>query len=66
LNKKAPEDNEIEAVVENIIYLGDCYEITMAGCGTQFSLETDSSVRLAKNQKVIVGMNDKAMKLWPA
>jgi ABC-type Fe3+/spermidine/putrescine transport system ATPase subunit len=66
LNKKAPEDNEIEAVVENIIYLGDCYEITMAGCGAQFSLETDSSVRLAKNQKVIVGMNDKAMKLWPA
>jgi ABC-type Fe3+/spermidine/putrescine transport system ATPase subunit len=66
LDKSDPADNEIAAVVENIIYLGECYEIAMSGCGAQFSLQVTSPFRLAKNQKVVVGLDHKAIKLWPA
>jgi ABC-type Fe3+/spermidine/putrescine transport system ATPase subunit len=66
LDKSVPDDNEIAAVVENIIYLGECYEIAMIANGAQFSLQVSSPVRLFKHQKVIVGMNDKAIKVWPA
>ena len=45
LDKSKPDDDEIEAVVQNIIYLGDCYEIAMAACGSQFSLEGPGSIR---------------------
>jgi ABC-type Fe3+/spermidine/putrescine transport system ATPase subunit len=66
LDKSVPDDNEIAAVVENIIYLGECYEIAMSGSGAQFSLQVSSPVRLSKNQKVVVGINHRAIKLWPA
>jgi ABC-type Fe3+/spermidine/putrescine transport system ATPase subunit len=65
LDKSKPDDNEIEAVVQNIIYLGDCYEIAMAACGVEFSLQYHNP-RLAKNQKVILKVNQKAIKVWPA
>ena len=65
LDKSKPDDNEIEAVVQNIIYLGDCYEIAMAACGAEFSLQYHSP-RLAKNQKVILAVNQKAIRVWPA
>jgi ABC-type Fe3+/spermidine/putrescine transport system ATPase subunit len=66
LDKGTPDDNELEAVVENIIYLGDYHEIAMAGCGAEFSLPFQSPHRLSKKQKVIIRMDHKAIKVWPA
>jgi len=64
LDKSKPDDNEIEAVVQSIIYLGDCYEIAMAACGCEFSLQYPS-LPPSKNQKVILRVNQKAIKVWP-
>jgi ABC-type Fe3+/spermidine/putrescine transport system ATPase subunit len=66
LDKSTADDNEIEAVVENIIYLGDIYEIAMAGCGAEFALPLKGPVRVSKKQKLVVRMNHKAMRVWPA
>lgn len=66
LDKSTADDNEIEAVVENIIYLGDIYEIAMAGCGAEFALPLKGPVRVSKKQKLVVRMNHKAIRVWPA
>ena len=64
LDKSKPDDDEIEAVVQNIIYLGDCYAIAMAACGSEFSLQC-SGPHPSKNQKVILRVNQNAIKVWP-
>ncbi len=61
--ERKPEVNEIEAVVENVIYLGDQYEVALQACDNHFVLTVDNSA-LKKGAKVLLKVEIEQIKTW--
>lgn len=58
-------DNEIEAVVESIINLGDENEIALRACGVELLLQVPKRLRLQENQRVLLALHGERFKIWP-
>ena len=58
-------DNEVEAIVESIINLGDENEVALRACGLELLLQIPKSLHLQENQRVLLGVHGERIKIWP-
>ncbi|HEY2988357.1 MAG TPA: ABC transporter ATP-binding protein [Candidatus Binatia bacterium] len=63
--KRAPKDNEIEAEVQDIINLGDRYEIALKGCDADFVLQAPKRLRVKSRDRLLLAVDPLRVKIWP-
>lgn len=63
--ERKPQMDEIEAVVENTINLGDQYEIALKACDKQFVLTVHDLV-VKKGAKILLRLETDQIKVWPS
>lgn len=64
-DQRAPKDNEIEAEVQDIINLGDRYEVALKGCSAEFVLQVSKHLRLRSRERVLIAVDPARAKIWP-
>ena len=63
--ERKPQVDEIEAMVENTINLGDLYEIALKACDKQFVL-TVNDLSVKKGNKILLRFETDQIKVWPS
>jgi ABC-type Fe3+/spermidine/putrescine transport system ATPase subunit len=64
--KRAPNDNEIEAEVREVINMGDRYEVALKGCNTEFVLEVSKRLKVRSKELVLLAVDPSKVKVWPS
>jgi len=58
-------DNEVGAIVQSIINLGDENEVALRACGVELLLQIPKRLRLQENQRVLLALHGDRFKIWP-
>lgn len=64
--KRAPNDNEIEAEVREVINMGDRYEVALKVCDTEFVLEVSKRLRVRSKEIILLAVDPSKVKVWPS
>jgi ABC-type sugar transport system ATPase subunit len=64
--KRAPNDNEIEAEVREVINMGDRYEVALKVCNTEFVLEVSKRLRVRSKEIILLAVDPSKVKVWPS
>ncbi|HTN71805.1 MAG TPA: ABC transporter ATP-binding protein [Methylomirabilota bacterium] len=64
--KREPKDNEIEAKVQDVINLGDRYEVALKGCAADFVLQVSKQLRVRSSEVVLLTVDPSRVKVWPS
>jgi ABC-type Fe3+/spermidine/putrescine transport system ATPase subunit len=64
--KRQPKDNEIEAEVQDVINLGDRYEVALKGCEAEFVLQVSKQLHVRSSEVVLLTVDPSKVKVWPS
>lgn len=62
--RRAPNDNEIEAEVREVINMGDRYDVALKVCNTEFVLQVSKRLRVRSKDVILLAVDPSKVKLW--